>query len=167
MSDSKTKKKKLFAAASIGGHWMQLLRITTPLEERYEVVYASNHPRCATMIPGNNFYLISDFNRKNAWRLIPSLFRILCILRREHPAIVLTTGAAPGLVCVMAGWLLRYKTIWVDSVANTDQLSVSGRIARRIATRVYTQWPALAQSNIIYAGTVFGEEMKYEQSQTL
>ena len=146
--------KKVFAAASIGGHWKQLLRITKPLEERFEVVYASTHPKCATMVDGAAFYLMPDFSRKDAWRLIPSFFRLLRILRREHPAAVLTTGAAPGLVCILAGWLLRYKTIWVDSVANAVCLSASGRIARRFATRVYTQWPDLAQSDVIYAGTV-------------
>ena len=31
--------KKILAVASIGGHWVQLLRIAKPLEEHYEVVY--------------------------------------------------------------------------------------------------------------------------------
>ena len=35
--------KKILAVASIGGHWVQLLRIARPLEERYEVVYMSTH----------------------------------------------------------------------------------------------------------------------------
>ena len=68
--------------------------------------------------------------------------------------------AAPGLVCVLAGWLLRYKTIWVDSIANAEHLSASGRIARRFASRVYTQWPDLAQEDIVFAGTVWGNNSK-------
>ena len=149
------KDKKIFAVASIGGHWKQLLRITKPLEERYEVVYASTHPRCATMIGGHGFYVVSDFSRKDAWRLLPSFFRFLRILWREHPAAVLTTGAAPGVVCLLAAWLLHCKTIWVDSIANAEHLSASGRIARRFASRVYTQWPGLAQSDVLYSGSVF------------
>ena len=66
--------KKIFAAASFGGHWKQLLRITIPLEESFDVVYASTHPKCATMIDkGVSFYVIQDFSRKNIWRL-PSTF---------------------------------------------------------------------------------------------
>lgn len=30
-------RKKILAVASIGGHWVELLRITRPLEGRYEV----------------------------------------------------------------------------------------------------------------------------------
>jgi len=148
--------KKIFAAASNGGHWKQLLRITKPLEQRFEVVYASTHPKCEAMTNGCRFYLMSDFSRKDAWRLLPSFFGLLRILRKEHPDAVLTTGAAPGLVCLLAGWILRYKTIWVDSTANAVELSGSGRIARHFASRVYTQWPDLAKDGVIYAGTVWG-----------
>lgn len=148
-------KKKIFAAASFGGHWMQLLRIARPLEKDFEVVYASTQPDCAAMVgEDNTFYVIQDFSRSDAWRLPSSFFRLLRILRRERPDAVLTTGAAPGLVCLMAAWLLRRKTIWVDSIANAAQLSASGRMARRFATCVYTQWPDLARKNVVYAGTV-------------
>lgn len=148
--------KKIFAAASNGGHWKQLLRITKPLEQRFEVVYASTHPKCQAMTGHSSFYLMSDFSRKDAWRLLPTFFTLLRILRREHPDAVLTTGAAPGLVCLLAGWILRYKTIWVDSTANAVELSGSGRIARHFASRVYTQWPDLAKDGVMYAGTVWG-----------
>ena len=151
----KKEDKKLFAAASLGGHWKQLLRITTPLEERFEVVYASTHPRCASMVGDHVFYLMADFSRTDAWRFIPSFFRLLRLLRHERPDAVLTTGAAPGLACLLAAWLLRYKTIWVDSIANAEHLSASGRIARCFASRVYTQWPHLASRDVLYAGSVF------------
>jgi len=106
-------------------------------------------------VGGGKFYLLNDFNRKDAWRIVPGFFRLLHILWKENPDAVLTTGAAPGLVCIMAGWMLRKKTIWVDSTANAVHLSASGRIASRFASRVYTQWPDLAQKDIIYAGNVW------------
>lgn len=151
--------KKIFAAASIGGHWKQLLRITQPLEGQFEVVYASTHPNCAAMVEGNTFYQMPDFSRSDAWRLLPAFIRLFRIIRKEHPDAILTTGAAPGLVCIFVGWMLRYKTIWVDSIANAEHLSASGRIARRFASRVYTQWSDLAQKDVIYAGTVWGNMM--------
>ena len=73
--DNTIMEKKIFAAASLGGHWKQLLRITKPLEERFEVVYVSTHPQCATMIGESRFYLTSDFSRNDAWRMFPAFFR--------------------------------------------------------------------------------------------
>lgn len=155
--------KKIFAAASNGGHWKQLLRITKPLEEQFELVYASTHAGCKAMVGSGRFYLMRDFSRKDAWRLLPAFFRLLRILRRERPDAVLTTGAAPGLVCLMAGRVLRCKTIWVDSAANAAALSGSGRIARCLASRVYTQWPDLAKDGVVYAGAVWNVFVKGEE----
>lgn len=78
------------------------------------------------------------------------------ILRKVKPVAVFTTGAAPGLTCLMAAKLCGIKTIWIDSVANVEHLSASGRIAHKFVSRVYTQWPDLAVGNIVSAGNIFG-----------
>lgn len=149
--------KKIFAVASIGGHWIQLLRIAKPLEGRYEVVYLCTHSKCATMVEGHQFYQMADYSRWDAWKLIPSFFQLMKIIRKEHPVAILTTGATPGLTCLLAGKMLGKKTIWVDSIANVKHLSLSGRIASKFASRIYTQWKDLATSNITYAGNILGE----------
>lgn len=150
-------KKKILAVASIGGHWVQLLRISKSLEEKYDVVYLSTHPKCSKMVEGNKYYLIQDFSRWDAWKLIPSLFRNFYIILKERPDAIITTGAAPGLVCLFAGKLLFRKTIWIDSIANVQHLSASGRMASKFATRVYTQWKDLSDNKILFAGNVLGE----------
>ena len=148
--------KKVFAVASIGGHWIQLLRIAKPMEEKYEMVYLCTHPKCETMVEGNKFHLISDYSRWDAWKMFPSFFQLLRIVRKEKPDAIITTGAAPGLMCLLAGKILGKKTIWIDSIANVQHLSASGRIAAKFATRVYTQWKDLATDKIVFAGNILG-----------
>ena len=149
-------RRKVMAVASIGGHWIQLLRIVRPMEERYEMVYVSTHPKFATMVEGQKFLLTNDFSRTDAWKLIPSFFKALKTIRQEKPDVIITTGAAPGLVYLLAGKLLGRKTIWIDSIANVEHLSASGRIASKFASRTYTQWKDLAVGKIQYAGSVYG-----------
>lgn len=149
-------KKKVMAVASIGGHWVQLLRIARPMEEKYEMVYVSNHPKCATMVEGQRFYETEDFSRSDAWKLVPSFFKAVKLVWREKPDAIITTGAAPGLVFLLVGKLLGEKTIWIDSIANAAHLSASGRIASKFASRTYAQWQDLATGKIQYAGNVLG-----------
>ena len=149
-------RRKVLAVASIGGHWIQLLRIARPMEEHYEIVYMCTHPKCAAIVEGKKFYLATDFSRSDAWKLIPAFFRQLNIIRKEKPDAIITTGAAPGLICVFAGWLLHRKTIWIDSIANVNHLSLSGRIAALFVSKIYTQWQQLATDKIHYAGDIFG-----------
>ena len=99
--------KKILAVASIGGHWVQLLRITHPLEERYEVVYMSTHPKCKSMVGNCRFHTMMDFSRWNAWKMLPASFNILGILLKERPAAIVTTGAAPGLLTIILGRMGR------------------------------------------------------------
>lgn len=149
-------KKKIMAVASIGGHWVQLLRLAKPLEDQYEVVYVCTHPKCQTMVEDKKFYLMRNFSRWDAWKCVPAFFHVLGIIMKERPKAIITTGAAPGLICLVAGKFLFRKTIWIDSIANVQHLSASGRIALKFASKTYTQWKDLATEKVAYAGNIFG-----------
>lgn len=150
-------KKKILAVASIGGHWVQLLRIAKPLEARYELVYMSTHEKCKTMIGDKRFHRLPDFNRSNAWKMLLAVFKVIAVLLKERPSAIVTTGAAPGLLTIIVGRLLFRNTIWIDSVANVKTMSACGRVARYLAKHVYTQWPDLADDRVDYVGNIFGD----------
>jgi UDP-N-acetylglucosamine:LPS N-acetylglucosamine transferase len=95
---------------------------------------------------GERFYVVTDFTRKSLPRLVKIVPQMLRILLREQPDLVITTGAAPGLVAlILAKTTTRAKTIWIDSIANCERMSSSGLQARRFADRWLTQWPDLAR----------------------
>jgi hypothetical protein len=37
------------------------------------------------------------------------------------------------------------RTLWIDSIANSERMSSSGRLAKRIAHRCVSQWPTVAE----------------------
>jgi len=117
-------------------------------------MYVSTRPEFASTVEENRFDTIPDFNRSNMHNIFLAIMKLYKIIRREKPDFVITTGAAPGLLALIIANALGAKTIWLDSVANVEKLSMSGRIASRFCSRVYTQWPDLAKGKIIYAGNV-------------
>ena len=149
------KKLKVFPVASIGGHWLQLLRIAKALEKEFDVVYMSTHEKCATMVEGRVYYSMNDFSRWDFYKMFPELLHSIYIICKEKPSIVITTGAAPGLVCLFAAKICGIRTVWIDSIANVEHISFSGRIASKFASRIYTQWPSLAGNKVIFAGNIF------------
>lgn len=154
------KRKRILAVASIGGHWVQLLRIAKPLEAKYDVAYMSTHNKCKTMVGNVRFYRQPDFNRQSAWKMILAFFIVLWVIIKERPAAVVTTGAAPGLLAIVVGSMFFRNTIWIDSVANVKTLSACGRAARLLARHVYTQWPDLADDSVDYVGSIFGDHVE-------
>ena len=67
------------------------------------------------------------------------------IMFRERPDVVVSTGAAPGYFCLKFAKWVGARTVWIDSIANADCLSLAGEKAGRYADLWLTQWPHLAR----------------------
>jgi len=133
------------AVASSGGHWTQLMRVL-PAFTSYEVVFVTVLKSYRSQVPKNRFYLINDANRWNKLRLVQVALKLVWILGKERPDVVVSTGAAPGYFALRLGRLFGAKTIWIDSITNIERLSMSGSLVGRHADLWLTQWPHLAKS---------------------
>lgn len=136
--------KRVLAVASGGGHWVQMMRLRKAFEG-YEVAYLTVQSDYHRQVTGSRFYVVNDFTRRTPIRLAHAVVRMLWILLRERPDAIVTTGSAPGLICIRLGKLFRARTIWIDSIANVEKLSLSGTLAGRYADLWLTQWPHLAR----------------------
>ena len=139
-----SKPPKVLAISSGGGHWVQLLRLR-PAFEGCEMVYATVREGYRADVAGSSFHLIPDSNRWNKFALVKSAVAIFLLLLREKPDVVITTGAAPGYFGVRIGKLLGARVVWVDSVANAEELSMSGEKAGSFVDLWLTQWPQLSR----------------------
>ncbi len=151
------KRKKVLAVASLGGHWVQLLRICRVLADSYDIEYVCTDSGAAAMTGGAPLHVVRDFSRWDAYRLPGGFIAMRRIFRRVHPDVVITTGAAPGLVAVAVARMQGVRSLWIDSIANSAALSGSGRMATHIADDTFTQWPHLAGGKVKYYGNIFGE----------
>ena len=80
---------------------------------------------------------------------------MLRIVLKERPNIVISTGAAPRYFALRLGKIFKAKTIWIDSIANVEKLSLSGLKVGPYADLWLTQWPHLARENgPFYRGAV-------------
>ncbi|CAO4157266.1 Polysaccharide biosynthesis glucuronosyltransferase protein [Methylorubrum extorquens] len=134
---------RLLAVASGGGHWIQLLRVL-PAFGDCDCAFVSTLD-AGDQVGNYRFYRVPDANRWNKLAVIRMSFAVMGILLRERPAIVISTGAAPGCIALLIGRLMGAKTIWLDSFANVDTLSMSGRMAGWFSHLWLTQWKHLAK----------------------
>lgn len=135
---------KVLAISSGGGHWEQLMLLREGLCAG-EVVYVNTIPGLAEKANVAPSYVVADCNRSAPIRNLRCLTDIFGIVRKEHPDVVVSTGAAPGLFGLAVGKLFGARTIWIDSVANCERLSLSGRAAGWIADLWITQSRSLAR----------------------
>jgi len=150
------KKQKILAIASPGGHWIQLNKICNPLEDRFDVVYVTPGAQYSSSATGSRKVLsILDSSATSKHKLIPLAFQLLFIFIKERPTAIISTGAAPGVIAFLLAKFLPIKTIWVDSIANVNQISRSGRMVINHADKIITQWQPLSDGDkIVYKGSV-------------
>lgn len=114
----------------------------------------------STIDPGRSVgdartYIVPDAHRGTKWQLLRVAAALFRVIVRERPDIVISTGAAPGYLALRIGRLLGARTVWIDSIANVDELSMSGRLALSIADLTLTQWSHLARPNgPVFVGSV-------------
>lgn len=138
------KRRRVLAVASGGGHWVQLMRIRPALVDA-EVVWVTVDDGYRDEVQGERFHRVPDATRWDRLRLVQLILRMMWIVARERPDVVISTGAAVGYVAIRLGRLLGARTLWIDSIANAEELSMSGRKALVHADACLTQWPHLAR----------------------
>jgi hypothetical protein len=129
----------VMAVASYGGHLEQLLRLT-PYLVNFRLTIVS------TGEAANANHFIHDCNRRKPFNILACAAQLAGLIRREKPAVIVTTGAAPGLVAAAVARLYGIPAVWIDSVANAERLSLSGRLARYTGAVRLTQWRHLEGS---------------------
>lgn len=152
MSSQLKQAPRVLAVASSGGHWVQLLRLR-PAWRGCDVAYLTTEPSYARQlleqaerdgVPRPRFYTVVSANRWQKLRLLRQLLTVSWIVLKERPAVVVTTGAAPGYFAIRLATLLGARTVWIDSIANGETMSMAGQMAGAYSDVCLTQWESIA-----------------------
>lgn len=140
---------RILAVSSGGGHWQQLRLLANALEGT-EVIYA-----CSADVGDEAVLRLPDCNLRTPRHLVLTAIVAWKHVRRLRPDVVVSTGAAPGVLVLIVAKLFGCRTVWVDSIANAEHMSLSGCLARRFSDLWMTQWLAVSErTGAIYAGAV-------------
>jgi UDP-N-acetylglucosamine:LPS N-acetylglucosamine transferase len=141
------------AVSSGGGHWEELM-LLRPAFASFDPIFATTDAELARRDGADRFHILPDASRDGAWRAFLCLLASFRLVLRVRPSLLVTTGALPGLFCLIAARLAGARTIWIDSIANSDQPSLSGRWARPFAHEWFTQWAHLERPGYRYSGAL-------------
>lgn len=145
--------KRILAVASGGGHWHQLMALR-PAFEGHEVTYVTTLEGLPEQA-GLAGAIVPDCNRDEKGAILRCTAALTRLVFRTRPQAVISTGALPGVIALGLGRLAGARTVWIDSVANAEEMSMSGRLARRAADLWLSQWPHVAAAaGAEYAGSV-------------
>ncbi|CAO4152843.1 glucuronosyltransferase [Methylorubrum aminovorans] len=133
---------KVLAVASMGGHWEQLQIVAESFKDQNAVFVTTRQDLLQQA--NRQGFVVKDCNRNRLGDTLSCIWQCIRIIAKVRPSVVISTGAAPGLICLALGRLTGARTIWIDSFANVEQLSMSGKMAGYFAHEWLTQWEHLA-----------------------
>jgi UDP-N-acetylglucosamine:LPS N-acetylglucosamine transferase len=144
---------RILAVASGGGHWKELMLIKKAFLNA-DVHYVSTSKEKSNDDFNIKHSVVNDCSYQDKLKMVYVFFQILIIIYRFKPDTIISTGACPGFLSVLIGKVFGVQTIWVDSIANADKMSLSGRVASRFVDVCITQWEHLANERVLFKGAV-------------
>lgn len=146
---------RVLLVASAGGHWIELQRLCEAFIGM-DCQFVSTSSGMTPPLGARAVLEIPDTARDSLVGVAPTLIRLAHIIRSFAPDLVVSTGAAPGALALLVAKLFGARTIWIDSIANSERMSLSGRLVRPVADVRVVQWAHLAHRDrsLRYLGQV-------------
>jgi UDP-N-acetylglucosamine:LPS N-acetylglucosamine transferase len=142
---------KIAIACNDGGHLTeaQLLSEAFDGHETFYLTYDSLRGRQLDQ-PKYLFHTIG----LNPLYMLLAFVRLVPVLLRERPDMVVTTGGEIAIPTVVLSSLFGIETLYVESWCRIRTRSGAGRVAYHLADTFLVQWPQLRD--------VYGEKARYE-----
>ena len=85
-------------------------------------------------------YFPTNRNIKNA---VKNTLLAIQILRREHPGLIVSSGAAVAVPFFLIGKLFGAKTIYIEVFDRADAPTLTGRLVHCMTDLFVVQWPEM------------------------
>lgn len=136
-------KKTVLAVGSAGVYWEDLMLLAPTLVQS-DTHYATTSIEGPVPLHAISVDLLPDCRLSHPVGFLTCLIASFRLVRTHRPDVVVSTGAAPGLACILAARTLGARTLWIDGLIHRDKISACGNIARFVAHGCWTQWEHLA-----------------------
>ena len=158
--------KKVMFISSTGGHLDELMQLKS-MFEKYDYYIVTEKTKSNLSLKDKypkrvSFLLYGTYTtplKKIAYpfKLLINSIKSLCIFIKVRPKYVITTGAhTAGPMCCIAK-LFGSKIIFIETFANSNTKTRTGRLVYKFADLFIVQWEELKKvyPNAVYGGWIF------------
>jgi oligosaccharide biosynthesis protein Alg14 len=144
--------------SSAGGHLCQLVLLSDAWCSMSRAWVTLAREDAPALLSGEAVFYAHGPTTRNIANLLRNLRLAWTLIRRFRPRVIVTTGAGVAVPFAWLGRLFRARVVYVESLTRVDEPSLSCRLIRPVASRIYVQWPELMRAlpRARYAGNVLG-----------
>lgn len=139
-----------------GGHLVQLASLQRAWEGYSTAWVTDDSSDARSLLKDERVYYGYGPAARSGVNLVRNIRLARRLIGELRPKIIVSTGAA---MCVPFAWVARVRRVnvfYIESVTRIDSPSLTCRLVRPVASRLYVQWPDLAKRvrGSIYVGSV-------------
>lgn len=156
-------KKKVMFISSTGGHLDELMQLS-PLFEKYEYYIVTEKDKsnlCLKEKYKERIYFLPYGTRAKLFtyifKYLGLCFKTLYLYFKIRPKVIITTGThTAGPMCII-GKIFRSKIIYIETFANTNKKTATGRLIYPIADLFIVQWEEMLKlyPKAVYGGSIY------------
>ena len=151
--------KKVLFISSTGGHLSEMMQLKKMFKDYdYHIITEKTKSNISMKNKYKdriNFlvYGTKDHMLTYPFKLIYNCFKSLFLYLRIHPDYIITTGVhTAGPMCLI-GKIFGSKVIYIETFANINTKTITGRLLYPVADRFIVQWPSMTK---IYKDSIDG-----------
>ena len=142
---------KICIVSSCGGHLTEARALKAAYEQYEHFFVLNDRVELPEDMEGRTYFIAHS---ERDLKFLRNLWEAFCILRRERPKVILSTGAGPAVPFAIIGKLcFRTRMIFVETFTRVSRPSLTGRIMYHLADEFYYQW---AEQGRVFPKGVFG-----------
>jgi beta-1,4-N-acetylglucosaminyltransferase len=142
--------------ASSGGHLNQLYRLRDgwPPDDRLWVTFST--PDARELLARERVVYAHHPTNRHLPNLVRNAVLAARLVSRVRPSVLVTTGAGVAVPFAYAAFVSGVPVIYVEGLGRVHDLSLSARLAAPAVSRLFVQWPEIAERyrKAEYAGTL-------------
>lgn len=159
----KDNKKKVLFISSTGGHLGELLQLKTLFDNYNYHIITEKDKTTKNMVSkyGNRIDYLVYGTKDNLLRYIfvfpYNILRSLYLFLKIRPKVIISTGAHTCVPICYIGKLFRRKIIYIETFANSETKTLTGRLIYPIANTFIVQWESMLKlyPKAIYGGWIY------------
>jgi beta-1,4-N-acetylglucosaminyltransferase len=151
-------KPKILLVCSAGGHLLELFVLNEAVWSRFDRVWVTlRQVDSESLLESEKTYYGFGPTNRNYINLVRNVFLAFRVLFRERPTCVISSGAGLAIPFMYLGRLFGARTIYLESFARFNGLSLSGRVVYHVVDDFIVQSHQLAArfQKAVYLGAVF------------
>jgi UDP-N-acetylglucosamine:LPS N-acetylglucosamine transferase len=134
---------EILLVCSSGGHLLQLYALRDAWREHSVAWVTFDTSDARSLLERERIFIAHSPTARNVGNLLRNLLLAWRVTGALRPRAIVTTGAGIAVPFAWVGRLRGARVVYIESLSRITKPSLSCRLIRPVASRIYVQWPEL------------------------